>query len=177
MTAPFVEELSPPPEVGEALRAFADQPGVVMLDSALVREPVGRYSFLTADPFTSVIVQKTSFGTNPFERLRSELREFASEPLAGLPPFQGARRGCSPTSWAELLREFAELPSTSLNSLTWPSAFTTGLSRGTTENAGLGSFPRDGRPRLQTNALAAQRIVCVSFRRDSIRVQNQRHRP
>ena len=93
MTVPIVEELSPPPEVGEALRAFADQPGVVLLDSALVREPVGRYSFLAADPFTSVIVQKTSFGTNPFEQLRAELREFASEPLAGLPPFQGGAAG------------------------------------------------------------------------------------
>jgi len=93
MTPPIVEELSPAPEVGEALLAFADLPGVVLLDSALVREPVGRYSFLAADPFTSVIVQRTSFGANPFERLRTELREFASEPLAGLPPFQGGAAG------------------------------------------------------------------------------------
>ncbi|HEX4071305.1 MAG TPA: chorismate-binding protein, partial [Planctomycetaceae bacterium] len=93
MTAPIVEELSPPPETCEALRAFADQPGVVLLDSALVREPVGRYSFLAADPFTSVIVQRTPLGTNPFEWIRTKLREFASEPLAGLPPFQGGAAG------------------------------------------------------------------------------------
>ena len=65
----------------------------MLLDSALVREPVGRYSFLAADPFTSVIVQRTSFGANLFERLRTELREFASESLAGLPPFQGGAAG------------------------------------------------------------------------------------
>jgi para-aminobenzoate synthetase component I len=93
MTAPLVEEISPPPEVSEALQAFADQPGVVLLDSALVRDPVGRYSFLAADPFTSVIVQRTPFGANPFERFRTELREFASEPLPGLPPFQGGAAG------------------------------------------------------------------------------------
>jgi para-aminobenzoate synthetase component I len=93
MTGPRVEELSPLPEVGDALQAFADQPGVVLLDSALVREPIGRYSFLVADPFASVIVQRTPFGTNPFEGLRAELRKFESEPLAGLPPFQGGAAG------------------------------------------------------------------------------------
>ena len=38
-------------------------------------------------------MQRTPFGANPFERLRAELREFASEPLAGLPPFQGGAAG------------------------------------------------------------------------------------
>ena len=49
----LVEELSPCPSVADALAAFADQPALVLFDSALVREPVGRYSFLAADPFAT----------------------------------------------------------------------------------------------------------------------------
>jgi para-aminobenzoate synthetase component 1 len=74
MTAPLVEELFPCPEVSDALRAFADQPGLILLDSALVREPTGRYSFLAADPFEALILQETPFGTDPFERPRAILR-------------------------------------------------------------------------------------------------------
>jgi|HubBroStandDraft_6_1064221.scaffolds.fasta_scaffold23444_2 para-aminobenzoate synthetase component 1 len=93
MTAPLVEELTPYPEVPDALRAFADQPGLIFLDSALVREPTGRYSFLAADPFERLILQQTAFGTDPFVRPRAILRECQSEPIEGLPPFQGGVAG------------------------------------------------------------------------------------
>jgi para-aminobenzoate synthetase component I len=93
MTGPLVEEVLPCPEVHDALGAFADQLGLILLDSALVREPTGRYSFLAADPFETVILQRTPFGTDPFEPLRRKLRQFPTEPIAGLPPFQGGIAG------------------------------------------------------------------------------------
>lgn len=93
MTMPLVDELCPCPEVGDALWAFADQPGLVLLDSALVREPTGRYSFLAADPVQTVILPQTPFGADPFARLRGLLSEYRCEPIAGLPPFQGGLAG------------------------------------------------------------------------------------
>src|SRR5207302_2018992 len=48
---PLAVELRPPPDVESALVAFAGQPHCLLLDSA-VRDPrLGRYSFLTANPF------------------------------------------------------------------------------------------------------------------------------
>jgi para-aminobenzoate synthetase component 1 len=93
MTAPIVEELCPCPEVPHVLRAFADQPGLILLDSALVREPTGRYSFLSADPFETVIRQRAQFATDPYQRLRQILRDFPSPPIPDLPPFQGGLAG------------------------------------------------------------------------------------
>ncbi len=93
MSVPIVEELCPCPEVTGALGAFADQPGLVLFDSALLREPTGRYSFLAGDPFETLILQSTPFGAEPFARLRTMLREFHGEPIAGLPPFQGGAAG------------------------------------------------------------------------------------
>jgi para-aminobenzoate synthetase component I len=93
MKGPLVEELSPPPEVGDALAAFADQPGLLLLDSALVREPTGRYSFLAADPFETFVVERATFGRNPMEPMRRRLAELETQTLADLPPFQGGAAG------------------------------------------------------------------------------------
>jgi para-aminobenzoate synthetase component I len=93
MTLPFVEELVPCPEVSRALRAFADQPGLILLDSALRREPIGRYSFLAADPIERVILQRVPFGVDPFARSRALLATVETELIHGLPPFQGGAAG------------------------------------------------------------------------------------
>jgi para-aminobenzoate synthetase component I len=90
---PLVEELSPYQEVADAMGAFADQPGLVVLESALVREPTGRYSFLTADPFETHIVERALFGSDPFAPIRRRLSELETVPVAGLPPFQGGAAG------------------------------------------------------------------------------------
>jgi para-aminobenzoate synthetase component I len=56
MTA-FVERLDPPPSVEETLARFADWPLVTLFHSALVRESLGRYSFLTADPLVTTTIE------------------------------------------------------------------------------------------------------------------------
>ena len=75
MTLPLVEELSPFLDVADALAAFADQPGLILLDSALVREPTGRYSFLAADPFETLVVERTVFGSDPLAPIHRRLNE------------------------------------------------------------------------------------------------------
>ncbi len=90
---PVVVELSPVPDVATALRAVVALPGPLLLESALRREDVGRYSFLTADPFEFVELQQVETGTDPLAPLRNRLNEFASDPLADLPPFQGGAAG------------------------------------------------------------------------------------
>ena len=55
---PVVKELVPAPDVWRALCALADHPGVVLFESALQRESLGRYSFLTAEPYESFVLER-----------------------------------------------------------------------------------------------------------------------
>lgn len=106
---PLVEEVSPAIDVPVALRAMADWPSLLLFDSALLRDPVGRYSFLTADPFhfetlrtadldhwATQTTQKTSGRSprpDPLQRLRELTSRFHSETISNLPPFQGGAAG------------------------------------------------------------------------------------
>ena len=55
MSPPIVQELRPVPDVLGALRAMAHLPRVLLLESALQRDRLGRYSFLTADPIIGIL--------------------------------------------------------------------------------------------------------------------------
>ena len=90
---PLVEELTPVPDVMAASRALSSLPKLLLLDSALQREPVGRYSFLMADPIQSWQLDQPRFGEDPFVELEPVLRRWTSESVAGLPPFQGGIAG------------------------------------------------------------------------------------
>ena len=90
---PFVTELSPAPSVIEALRAVSHWVSPLLLDSALLREPVGRYSYLMADPIRRWNLQEARFGLDPFEDLRTVWRSHLTPNLPELPPFQGGVAG------------------------------------------------------------------------------------
>ncbi len=90
---PLIEELSPVPDVLAAVRAVRQLPWTILLESALRREHVGRFSFLTADPFRRVVVPQVTYGNDPWTALVAELEQFATEPVPGLPPFQGGVAG------------------------------------------------------------------------------------
>src|SRR5262245_3144408 len=92
---PLVEELRSCPDVLAALGAVADLPGVILLESALRREHVGRFSFLAADPFDRIIVDRVKFGDEPLADLRMRLGQFPAAALPELPPFQGGAAGLS----------------------------------------------------------------------------------
>ncbi len=93
MLLSLIQELDVLPDVAETLRRFADWPSCVLFDSASQRPELGRYSFLTADPFEFEERQSVAFGVDPFERLRAWSQRFQAETVSGLPPFQGGVAG------------------------------------------------------------------------------------
>ena len=88
---PLVQELRPAPDPESVLVRLAAKPYCLFLDSALREPTLGRYSFLAADPFEVLTLPVGT--TEPFNRLRNILQEFASTTLPGLPPFQGGAAG------------------------------------------------------------------------------------
>lgn len=92
---PLVEELSEIPSVENALEAFSEWPDLILFESALRRDALGRYSFLTAEPFQTFSIEKPDYGLDPFAKVRDVLArsEFQIDTIDGLPPFQGGAAG------------------------------------------------------------------------------------
>jgi para-aminobenzoate synthetase component 1 len=105
---PLVVELEPAPDPWEVCRRLAALPHLLFLDSADRHPSLGRYSFVTADPFAWLgsrgrevelarpgpggwAVQRTQ--GDPFGVLASLAAEYPAEAVAGLPPFQGGAAG------------------------------------------------------------------------------------
>jgi para-aminobenzoate synthetase component I len=103
---PLVEELTPAPDAWETCRRLAHLPHLLFLDSASRLPELGRYSYLMADPFRWLVARPgevrivdssaekvVTVTDDPFSVLARHLREFAVDPLPGLPPFQGGAAG------------------------------------------------------------------------------------
>ena len=90
---PLVEELSPCPDVADALQAVSGLPNVLLLESARSLDRIGRYSFLTADPFAFFEIQQCEFGQDPFAPVRNLLQQCTAKTIPGLPTFQGGAAG------------------------------------------------------------------------------------
>jgi len=93
MSPPIVKEICPAPTVEQAFANLSDRQGIVLFDSSLIRAPLGRYSFLAAEPVQVSTLERATFGVDPFAEIRSQLQEFNATTLAGLPPFQGGAAG------------------------------------------------------------------------------------
>jgi para-aminobenzoate synthetase component 1 len=100
--APFggaVEELSTLPDIEDAFLALSVRPHCVFFDSARSESELGRYSFLSADPFAFICLgaadaaARLADRSSIFTELTTRLAPFATETLAGLPPFQGGLAG------------------------------------------------------------------------------------
>ncbi len=107
---PSVKRLAQIPDVTEALRRCAGLPHAIFLDSARPTvaasgQPLGRYSFLAADPvqWISVVVDDS----DPFAQVRGLLSKIPATRQPDLPPFQGGLAGL--LSY-ELGRSFENLP-------------------------------------------------------------------
>lgn len=93
---PAVRELTPAPTVGSCLDRLAHLPGCLLLESSMpiqsaTGRPLGRYSFLMADPFDTIV---EPVGTRtPFSRLEKLLSQFDISPVKDLPPMQGGIAG------------------------------------------------------------------------------------
>ena len=105
---PVVEELTPAPEPDAVFMRLAGRPHCLFLDSAMQDPVLGRYSFLTADPFDYLKCSAGQSdqsplslfgrgaggeGAHPLALLTERLARFPANAVAGLPPFQGGAAG------------------------------------------------------------------------------------
>ncbi len=88
---PLAVELRPPPDVEAALVRLAGRPHCLLLDSALRDPRLGRYSFLTAEPFDYFTVPAD--GADGLALVAEKLRPWQATHRPDLPPFQGGAAG------------------------------------------------------------------------------------
>ncbi len=102
----MIEELTPTPDPVQTFEEVRHQPYALFLDSARDPQRLGRYSFVTADPWVVVrskgqateVIDRRDGSTkvtddDPLLTVRGLLKPFATEPIDGLPPFQGGAAG------------------------------------------------------------------------------------
>src|SRR5689334_10939661 len=104
MTA-VVEELVPAPDPAQCCERLAGLPNRLFLDSASRDARLGRYSFLSADP--AIVIRcknaeveqidadgsRRAIDTDALTAVRAIVAPHRSDPIAGLPPFQGGAAG------------------------------------------------------------------------------------
>ena len=93
---PLAHELFPTPGILDAFRRCIHLPGCLLLDSAMqvqssAEQPLGRYSFLMADPFEWIVCPVGQ--ADPLLPVRERLQAYQLETIEGLPPFQGGIAG------------------------------------------------------------------------------------
>src|SRR5262245_20325385 len=101
--AALVEEAPPGLQPWDVFERLTGLRHALFLDSALPHPALGRYSFLTADPFDWLLARGRRVAVSgepaprepadPFAVLAERLARFRAEPLPGLPPFQGGAAG------------------------------------------------------------------------------------
>jgi para-aminobenzoate synthetase component I len=132
---PLVENLAEAEEPVEVAARFLDLPYVLFLDSATGASarsevhPLGRYSFLSADPGILIRCRSgyTEIGLpsgerrhtpgDPLAAVRELLRPFAADAISGLPPFQGGAAGYIGYDYGSLLER---LPASRYDDLAVP---------------------------------------------------------
>jgi para-aminobenzoate synthetase component I len=93
---PLVKELVPAPSVDTCTAKLASLPGCLLLDSSMRilndgEQPLGRYSFLMADPFQTIQIPLGS--EKPFAEIGQLLNQYRSPTIPNLPPMQGGLAG------------------------------------------------------------------------------------
>lgn len=88
---PLVRELRPPPPAEDVFLRLAGRPHVLFLDSALRDPRLGRYSFVTADPFDFLCLPAD--GRDHLATLQRRMQAMTASTIADVPPFQGGAAG------------------------------------------------------------------------------------
>jgi para-aminobenzoate synthetase component I len=92
----LVEELPARLEPWRAFQLLAALPRVAFLDSAMAHADLGRYSYITGDPFEWIMVGPPFASgprADPLVLLKDTLARYVMPTLPGLPPFQGGAVG------------------------------------------------------------------------------------
>ncbi|MBI3409860.1 MAG: aminodeoxychorismate synthase component I [Planctomycetes bacterium] len=89
IAVPAVVELPAGITAASVCARLADLPHLLWLDSAL-GGPLGRYSFVTADPTRRLT---PTLKSQPLDMFEHALADWRMETIAGLPPFQGGAAG------------------------------------------------------------------------------------
>ncbi len=113
---PLVEPLGRTADPAEVCARFVDLPYVLFLDSAAAQHPDAQYSFLAADP--ARVIRSKGAGTEIMDAAggdwipvegdalsvaRALLPTEPTEPIPGLPPFQGGIAGYIGYDWSAVL--------------------------------------------------------------------------
>lgn len=104
-TLPICEELIPAPDPSEVLQRLSALPHCLCLDSALRHPKLGRYSYVTADPFHFERISPDSF--DPLQSMEARLAGCVPSRQPDLPAFQGGVAGLFSY---DLGRSFERLP-------------------------------------------------------------------
>jgi para-aminobenzoate synthetase component 1 len=158
---PLVEELIPVPDPSQTAEKFLGQPHLLFLDSAADPERLGRYSFLAAAP-TALVRTKGRGGEPALEQARRLLAPHRTDPVPGLPPFQGGVAGYLAYDYGAVLERLPEprhddlnLPDAVLGLYDWVIAWDHAAGRAWLVSTGL---PLSGVARADT---AARRLAWV----------------
>jgi aminodeoxychorismate synthase component I len=121
----------------DALYGIRDLPNPVLLESARVHEKIGRYSFVTADPYLTFrsrsdtvelslpatprgkYGKRATMNRKPLRKLRELMANYRTQPVPGLPPFTG---GCVGYFSYDFVRQFEKIPQTAHDDLGIPEA-------------------------------------------------------
>jgi para-aminobenzoate synthetase component 1 len=123
MSSPFTQEI-PYRDPLLAFAPFVRRPYSVLLDSARQGTPLGRYSFIAADPFRTLtskngrgLIDHQETLADPFEILSRELRGMTLDSLPGFPPFQ---TGVAGYLGYDLCHHLERLPAPSVDDMQFP---------------------------------------------------------
>src|SRR5437867_6739816 len=178
--APFVAELVPPPDPVRCCEQLEGLSHRLFLDSA-AKGPLGRYSFLTADPIAVVRSKgsrteridrvsgtRVSVEGDALDAVSALLADHATEPVEGLPPFQGGAAGYLAYDWGRVLERLPApryddlaLPDVVLGIYDWVLAWDHVSSRAWLVSTGLPEVSPAGRARraAERAAVVRQRLL------------------
>ncbi|HEV8393233.1 MAG TPA: aminodeoxychorismate synthase component I [Vicinamibacterales bacterium] len=93
---PLIEELTPAPDPVRCCEQLEGLPYRLFLDSAAPGARLGRYSYVMADP---AAVVRTRGDSEALTAVRHLLAPHRTDPIEGLPPFQGGAAGYLAYDW------------------------------------------------------------------------------
>jgi para-aminobenzoate synthetase component 1 len=195
---PLVEELVPAPDPVVCCERLAGLPYRLFFDSAARGSRLGRYSFLTADPVTSVHSKGAvttrvdlpdgvprSVEGDALAVVRDLLAPFASAAVQGLPPFQGGAAGYLAYDWGRVLERLPApryddlgLPDVVLSVYDWVLAWDHDASRAWLVSTGIPETLETARARrARDRAVEVRTRITAERRPEGLRLPLQRAAP